>query len=298
MQDPYKTLGVAKGATQAEIKNVYRALAKKLHPDLNPGNKKAEHDFKEINGAYEILGTPENRAKFDRGEWAAQGGESASGAAGARRGPFYREAPGGERYNFDFGEGFDESIFEGLFGGARARGGFRQPAQEVYQMEVEFGELIRGAEREIHLPSGKRLAVKIPKNSRPGQKLRFKGAQTVGQNASGGDIFVELQAKPDPRFTSDGANLVHELAVPLAIAILGGEIPVPTPEGQIMLKIPPNAGRRFRIPGKGTFIKGAPMRGDLFLDMRVVLPEKRDPALEAAIRGWIDNTEKKERSAS
>jgi DnaJ-class molecular chaperone len=160
-------------------------------------------------------------------------------------------------------------------------------------MEVELKELLLGAEREIQLPSGKRLAVKIPKGSRAGQKLRF-----AGQGASSADIFVELQTKPDPRFIQKGATLEHELDVPLAVAVLGGEMAVPTPEGQVMLRIPAHAGRRLRIPGKGAFARGSSARGDLFVNLRITLPEARDPELEAAIRGWRERSEKKERSAS
>lgn len=289
MKDPYQTLGVSKSATAEEIKNAYRGLAKKFHPDLNPGNKTAEAQFKDISAAYEILGSPENRAKFDRGEWDMQG--AGAGAGASRGGPFYREAHrgGGGRYHFDFGAGgFDESMFEELFGGG-ARGP-RRPRDETYQMEVELRDAILGAEREIHLPSGKRLSVKIPHGSRSGQKLRFSG-----QGAGGVDVFVELRVKEDPRFHLEGDTLVYSLNVPLAGAVLGREIPVPIPEGQVMLKIPPgsSSGRRFRIPGKGMPAKGA--RGDLIVEIRIALPETRDPQLEEAIRAW---SEKKERSAS
>ncbi len=157
-------------------------------------------------------------------------------------------------------------------------------------MAVELREAILGAEREIQLPSGKRLAVKIPKGSRTGQKLRF-----AGQGAGGVDVFVELQWRADPRFAVEGDALLFTLAVPLASAVLGGEVAAPIPEGQVMLKIPPgsSSGRRFRIPGKG--MPGREARGDLFVEIRIQLPEPRDAELEAAIRAW---SEKKERSAS
>lgn len=286
MKDPYQTLGVKKGDSADDIKNAYRKLAKKFHPDLNPGNKAAEHQFKEINSAYEILGDPKNREKFDKGEWdtGEQAGPPPGGGANRRSGPFYHQARGGGRYDFS---GFDESMFEDLFGG-QGFGGRRAPMHETYKMEIELRDSLLGAEREIHLPSGKRLSIKIPRGARTGQKLRF-----TGQGEGGVDVYVELQVKADPRFTAEGNSLVYFLGVPLEVAVLGGELPVPTPEGQVSLKIPPgsSSGRRMRIPGKGQFGKGENVRGDLMVEIRVLLPEGRDPALEAAILSWKEKRE-------
>lgn len=299
MNDPYETLGVKKAASADEIKNAYRGLAKKFHPDLNPGNKQAEHKFKDINAAYEILGTPENKAKFDRGEWGQA--EGASGHAGQRRhaGPYYRDTGGGQRYQDFAGAGFDESIFENLFRGARrGTNGFQMPGEdETYRLEVELRDAVLGAEREIHLPSGKRLSIKIPQGVLEGQKLRFAGQGGPGVGGGPhGDVYVEIVLKPDERFRSEGPNLVHDLNVPLDVAVLGGELPVPTPESQVSLKIPPHSssGRRFRVPGKGIYAKGG-KRGDLFVALKVQLPEPMDPDLEAAVRAW---REKKERKAT
>lgn len=293
MQDPYKSLGVARAATPDEIKNAYRALAKKFHPDLNPGNKEAEHKFKDINAAYEILGTPENRAKFDRGEWGMDEGTGTGAGGGQRRraGPFYRDTQG-SRYSYDFGEGFDESVFESLFGGRgkAGRDGFRVPGQdEAYRMEISLREAVLGGEREIQLPSGKRLAVRIPKGVFSGQKLRFTGQGGTGLGGGPpGDVYVELLLQADPRFALEGSALLHELSVPLDIAVLGGELPVPTPEGQVSLRIPPHSssGRRLRIPGKGVFRKGDGARGDLLVVIRVALPDPMDAGLEQAVRDW------------
>jgi DnaJ-class molecular chaperone len=305
MQDPYATLGVKKTATADDIKNAYRGLAKKFHPDLNPGNKEAEHKFKDINAANEILSTKENRAKFDRGEWGQAEGAASSGGSGHRRhgGPFYRDTQGGERYQDFSGNagGFDESIFENLFrGGGSRRGasGFPMPGEdEAYRLEVEARDTIIGAERELQLPGGKRLSVKIPKGVVEGQKLRFAGQGGPGIGGGpNGDVYVEIALKVDDRFRAEGANLLHELSLPLDVAVLGGEIPVPTPEGQVSLKIPPysSSGRRLRVPGKGLFAKGG-KRGDLLVSLSVELPDPMDPDLEAAIRAWRD---KKGRSAS
>jgi len=288
MNDPYQILGLAKTASAEEIKNTYRKLAKKFHPDLNPGNKEAELKFKDIAAAYEILGTPENKAKFDRGEW--EGQESAG--ARARGGPFYRQAQAGAggRYDFQF-EDFDPSVFEQMFGGGGARGGRRnRPAQdELYQMEIELRDSISGAERDISLPSGKRLQVKIPAGIAEGARLRFAGQGSPG--FGGGppaDVYVEIHLRNDSRFQREGKNLQYELPVDIASAVLGGEARVPTPEGEVMLKIPKHSssGKRIRIPGKGVFEKGDKVRGDLVVSLKIVVPETVDEELEAALLKW------------
>lgn len=286
LTDPYAALGVARDASADKIKDAYRKLAKKLHPDLNPGNVEAEKKFKEIAAAYEIVGDAANRAKFDRGEWdmpenGGQGGTQSGGFRG-RQGPFYREAhAGGGRYDFGGGgAGFDESIFEQFFGGRGAGQPFgeaaRGPREELYQMEVDLRDSILGAEKDINLPSGKRLQVKIPAGVAEGSRLRFSG-----QAAGGGDILVEIRLREDPRFRREGRNLQMDLPVSLVDAVLGGEVRVPTPEGGVALKIPAGsqAGRRFRLPGKGVKEKGQPERGDLFVRIQIELPD--DPELKA-----------------
>jgi DnaJ-class molecular chaperone len=290
---------VERTASAEEIKNAYRALAKKFHPDLNPKNKSAEHTFKEVNAAYEILGDSEKRAKFDRGEWQEDAGPQPHAR---HRGPFYRDSggqPGGERYSYEFAHGFDEDMFADLFGaGGRARGGhgFKMPGNdEHYRLELTLREAVEGGSRELHLPSGKRLSVKIPPGVFAGQKLRFAGQGGPGLGGgSAGDVFVELAFAPDSRFQAEGANLVHEEAIPFDVAFLGGEIPVPTPEGQVRLKIPPRtgSGKRIRIPGKGLPERGG-KRGDLFVRVQVALPAEADPELEAAVRAWAAKRERK-----
>jgi DnaJ-class molecular chaperone len=185
-------LGLSQSATQDDIKNAYRKLAKKYHPDLNPGNKEAEAKFKEANQAYEMLGTPEQRAKYDRGEmnegpFGPQGAGAGQGFEGfGRRGPFYYETQSGPsdgRYSQffagDFGAGSEEDLFSSLFGGRRAR----KPTKGEdthYAMEIDFREAVLGGEREIQLPSGKRLRVKIPAGIETGKRLRFAGQGEAG----------------------------------------------------------------------------------------------------------------------
>src|ERR1035437_3186566 len=162
--NPYETLGVSPQATQDEIKNAYRNLAKKLHPDLNPG-KKTENRFKEINSANELIGTPEARTKYDRGE-----AEELIAKQQTRKNPYYNQTQG--RYSQPF-EGMDEDLFSSFFGGRSS--GPPPPSDELYQMTVDFKDSILGSEKEITLPNGKNLKVKIPAGIETGQKIRFAG---------------------------------------------------------------------------------------------------------------------------
>lgn len=298
-QNPYSVLGVSSSATQEEIKEAYRKLAKKLHPDLNPGNKEAERKFKDVNLAYEQVGTPETRAKFDRGETE----EATAGFAGRRGGaPFYHETQsGGGRYSrFSFGggddggEGVDDdllhSIFERMGGGRR---GFSEPVsgQDVlYKMEVELRDAALGAEREITLPAGKRLRVKIPAGIESGTRLRFPGLGSPAPTEGGaaGDAYVELEVMPSPLFKRFGANLELELPISVAEALLGAEIKVPTLESPILLKIPPGAssGQRLRISGKGGARLGGEGRGDLLVTLKIVSPKEVDADFRSAVESW------------
>jgi DnaJ-class molecular chaperone len=302
--DPYKKLGVSKSATQAEIKNAYRALAKKFHPDLNPGNKQAERNFKDVSAAYELIGTPEERARYDRGEVDAENASAQAARAQGRRGPFYYQTQDdpGARYSETFRSGqsggFDDDLFETLFrgnrsGARRGGGGGDVPGEDAqYQMEIDLKETVSGGEREITLPNGKRLSVNIPRGITNGARLRFagQGGPGIGKGPPG-DAYIEIRVKPSPLFRTEGNDLVLEQAVPLAEAVLGGEIKVPTIDGSVLLKIPPkiNTGVKLRLPGKGLFDRATGKRGDQIVVASVHLPEPIDPELEQAIRAWHEH---------
>jgi DnaJ-class molecular chaperone len=291
-QDPYQALGVSRAASQAEIKSAYRELAKKHHPDLNPGSKEAERKFKEVAAAYARIGDPESRAKFDRGEDEQPGAGDFAG-----RGPFYRETqqgPAGQtggqtggRYTYQFGAGFDEDLFESIFGG---RAGGRAKGEDVlYRMEVDLRDSVLGGEREVTLPSGKRISVRIPPGVSDGSRLRFAGLGEAGrQDAPPGDAYVEIRVRPDPRFERQGNDLVMKLPISLAQAVLGGEARARTLDGEVMLRVPQgsSSGRRLRLAGKGAFDRAAGKRGDLFVELRIVLPDEVDAELKEAIRQW------------
>jgi len=286
--DPYGILGVASTATQDEIKSAYRKLAKKLHPDLNPGNKKAEAQFKDVNKAYDAIGTPEARAKFDRGETPEQQEEA---FRNRRSGPFYQETQSGPgaRYSTSF-EGFDPSMFESLFGEELYRGRRRSSRgdDQYYSMEIDFNTSVLGGEKEITLPSGSKMRVKIPPGIREGQKLRLagKGGPGTAKGGSPGDVYVEIRITPSDLFRRVGQDLEIDFPLTISEAILGAELKVPTVDGQVLVKFPKglNSGARVRIKGKG--ISSGNGRGDQFAVIKIVMPPKIDPKLEKFFSEW------------
>lgn len=287
--DPYTTLGVDSKASQDEIKAAYRKLAKKLHPDLNPGNKKAESQFKDISSAYDQIGTAEDRAKYDRGQVEA---EAAKQYARSQRGPFYSQTQhGGGRYSNQF-EGIDEDILSSIFSqmGRRGQGGFQSPPEdELYQMEIDFKDSILGGEREIALPSGKKFRVKIPPGVESGTKLRFAGkGEPSAPGVPPGDVYVQLNVKPSPTFRRNGKDLEVELPVSFSDAILGGEVKVPTIDGSILMNIPPNvsSGQKLRAKGKGVLDPVTNSRGDQIAILKIKMPEKVDAEFRKAVEDW------------
>jgi DnaJ-class molecular chaperone len=282
--DPYKELGVARGASQDEIKKAFRKLAKELHPDKNPGNKEADERFKRVTAAFDILGDKDKREKFDRGEIDADGREQFRGFGGGGgsggRGPGgFGQSPfgqGGARGGFDNID-LDE-IFGGMFGGGRpggARGGgFPGKGQDVRAtLEISLEDSISGATRRIQFSDGRTLDVAIPKGAADGQTIRLKGQGMPGRGGENGDALIELKLAPHPVFTRDGADLTMDQPVPLYDAVLGGKVPVRTPEGTVSMTIPAgsSSGKVLRLKGRGAYANGK--RGDLLAKLMIVLPE-------------------------
>jgi DnaJ-class molecular chaperone len=283
--DPYKTLGVAKEASQADIQKAYRRLAKKLHPDLNPGNKKAEEEFKGVSAAYDLLGDAEKRARFDRGEIDESGAERP-------RHNFYRDyAEGGGPYASD--EGFadfassDDILSEIL--GRRGRSNFRMRGSDVqYRMEVDFLDAVNGAKRQIVLPDNTALDVTIPPGTRDGQILRLRGKGRPGLGGGPpGDALIEIAVRPHPFFIRKGDDIHVELPISLRDAVLGGKVQVPTPSGAVAMTIPKwaNTGTVLRLKGKGVPGPGR-SRGDEYVTLKVALPKEPDPELEKFVAQW------------
>jgi DnaJ-class molecular chaperone len=299
---PYEILGVAENATQDEIKKAYRKLAKKYHPDLNPGNKEAETKFKEVGQAFELIGTEEKRKAYDAGE--AEGYDP-FGQAGPRRGPFYyqtQEEPGG-RYTSSFYSNVDEdlfsSIFEGMGGAFSGFGsrGRKESAQSLkgqdiqYRLEIPFEDSILGAKKEISLGGqGSRLEVKIPAGIRSGSKLRFagKGHPAPVEGASRGDAYVEITVKESSTFTRQENDIEVTVPISLQEAVLGSEIEVPTVRGPVLMKIPEGCDdrKKLRLKGRGVVNKKRDIQGDQWVRLQIRMPEKIDQDLKEKIESW------------
>ena len=283
--DPYEVLGVKKDASQSDLQKAYRALAKKLHPDLNPGNKQAEERFKEVAAAYDLLGDEKKRARFDSGEI------DASGAERPQQRQYYRDfADAGSQYSSDagFADFADDDILSQIFRG-RGRGAVNMRGQDRhYRLELEFLDAINGATQHITLPDGASLDVRIPAGTRDGQTLRLrgKGAAGIGEGPPG-DALVEVTVRPHRLFSRDGDNIRVELPISLSEAVLGGKVTVPTPTGSVAMTVPKwsNTGAVLRLKGKGV-ARTDGGHGDELVTLKIVLPEKPDPELESFIAKW------------
>jgi DnaJ-class molecular chaperone len=308
MRNPYDVLGVKKGASAADIKSAFRKLAKKHHPDANTGDPKAAERFAEVNSANEILGDEDKRKQFDRGEIDAEGKPRFQGFPGGGAGGHGRSGRDGfESYTFRSGGGpqggmgggsFDD-ILSSMFGGARgARGGADTFEYEAgpsampdldltASLGVTLEEAVHGAEKRVRLPTGKELNVKIPAGIASGQTIRLKGQ---GQEIPGrrvGDALITVVIAQHPLFKVDGNDLRADLSVTLYEAVLGAKVRVPTLDGAVELSVPKNtsSGRTFRLRGKGMPVKGKEP-GDLFVTLRIVLPDGNDADLEALMQRW------------
>lgn len=287
MNNPYEVLGVAPTATIEQIKHAYRRLAKKLHPDINPGDKASEERFKEVNAAYDFLGNAEKRKRFDAGEIDATGAEQ-------RQRPYYRDYASqedGQSYSSDAGfadfmDG-DDPFAEMLRRAHRARA--NQRGEDLhYRLPIDFVDSITGANKRLTLPEGGTLDVKIPQGLVDGQVLRLKGKGAPGAGTGGpGDALIEVSVVPDPRFSREGDDILLDLPISLAEAVLGGPVRVPTPGGEVTMSVPKgaNTGTVLRLKGKGAPRRGGG-HGDELVKLKVVLPKPSDPELEAFVSNW------------
>jgi DnaJ-class molecular chaperone len=287
VRNPYEVLGVAPTALPADIQKAYRKLAKKLHPDLNPGDKAAEEKFKEVASAYDLLADAEKRRRFDAGEIDATGAERPQHH-------FYRDfATSDEGRSYQDNSGFadfmdaDDALADLLRRGERARANRR--GQDLrYSLPIDFAESITGANKRLTLPDGGTLDVTIPPGLVDGQilRLRGKGAPGTGEGGSG-DALIEVEVLPDRRFTREGDDISLELPISLSEAVLGGRIRVPTPTGDVTMAVPKgsNTGTIMRLKGKGAPRRGGG-HGDQFAKLKVVLPKGPDPELEAFVSKW------------
>ena len=287
MKDPYEVLGVAKTATPEEIRKAYRQLAKKLHPDLNPGDKHAEERFKEVSAANDLLSDPEKRRRYDAGEIDASGAEKAP-----PQGRYYREYAGGAGHPYESERGYadfaeSDDLFADLLRRAREQARRAPGADLHYELRVPFLDAVNGATRTITLPQGGTLDVNIPAGVEDGQvlRLRGKGAPSPGEGPPG-DALVQIVVEPHRYFTREGDDIHVELPITIKEAALGGEVPAPTTTGSVMLRVPKgaNAGDTLRLRGKGVKRRGK--TGDEFVKLKVVMPKPPDPELNAFLERW------------
>ncbi len=295
-RDYYKVLGVGKSATEKEIKSAFRKLAQQYHPDKNPGDKRAEEKFKELNEAYEVLRDPQKRSTYDRlgasysqwqrtggaggfdfGQWAA-GARGGAGSSGGFRGGTAQDL------NDLFGQGGFSDFFNILFGGMGAGAGARQGRRSQttewslrgddmeQSIEISLEEAYSGTQR-ILQKGDRRLEVKIPAGAHTGTKVRMSGAGGPGQRA--GDLYLVVSVRPHAQFRRDGDDLHVDLPVEVYTALLGGEVRVPTLTGSVVLTLPPEsqAGRTFRLSGRGMpKLRHSDEHGDLYARLVVQIP--------------------------
>lgn len=295
MTDPYSVLGVPRTASEDDIRKAFRQLAKKHHPDLNPGDKAAEAKFKEISQANDLLSDPEKRRRFDAGEIDATGQEVPP------RG-FYRDQAGGfggkyERAGahesfVDMGGIFSEMFGErrGFGAGGHGAGGFDMSGMPVtYSLRVPFLVAARGGKQRVDLPDGKTLDIDIPEGMTDGQTLRLKGQGMPGsQGRPAGDAYVEIRVEPHAFFQTRDNDIHVELPVTLTEAALGGKVRVPTIGGTVMLNVPAgsNTGTSLRLKGRGLLDRKSGQRGDQYVKLKVVLPEQPDEKLKEFLGSW------------
>jgi len=311
MADPYATLGVARGASEAEIKKAYRTLAKELHPDRNKDNPKATERFGQVTSAYDLLTDKDKRARFDRGEIDGDGNPTSPfGFGGGHPGG---GRPGGSQH-FEFSEeGLDlGDIFDGLFGGGGAGrqrgGGFsgfgggqrRAPPPKggnvSYRLAVAFEDAAALKPQRITLQDGAAIDLKLPGGVETGTQMRLGGKGQPGAGGAG-DAIVTIEVRPHRFFTRDGDNVRVDLPVTLSEAVLGAKVKVPTVDGAVMLGIPAGStsGKVLRLKGKGFHAKSG-MRGDQLVTLIVDIPAD-DAALTAFVRDWQGDAARNPRAA-
>ncbi|MBL8165700.1 MAG: J domain-containing protein [Anaerolineae bacterium] len=278
-KDYYKILGVKRDANEKEIKQAFRKLAKKYHPDTNPDNPNAETRFKELNEAYEVLSDAEKRKNYDRF------GTATPNMGGNANGGYYNPNYG---QTVDMGESPFGDIFESLFGGLGGRGGRggrtqtttgfgRVPGEDIEQtVSISLREAYNGTTRLIS-KGERRVKVNIPAGATTGTRVRLAGEGELGSGgAAPGDLYLIVEVEPDSQFERQGNDLQVDVKLDMFTAILGGEAQVPTLERPVKLRIPPGtqSGRRFRLAGKGMpVMKKSGEYGDLYARILVMVPE-------------------------
>lgn len=296
--DPYRTLGVAKGATAEQIKVAYRRLARENHPDTKNGDKAAESRFKDISNAYGLLSDPTKRRRFDAGEIDAGGNPRAGFGAGGTGGGYstYKRNTSAGGFGFGFGAGKasgakpednKKSRFNQFFRdnpSVKAKG-----ADVSYTLKVSIMDAAMGTTKAVRMTTGKTLKVTIPPGTESGQVLRLKdqGMNGMGGGKSG-DALVEILIEAGGAFTADGLDIHSEEPMTVPEAVLGARIEVQTIHGPVLVTVPEgaNTGTKLRLKGKGSHRPGSDARGDHYVTLKVVLPKDEDGVFKAFVKKW------------
>lgn len=303
-KDYYKILGVERNANKDEIKRAYRKLALKTHPDRNPGDKKAEEQFKDINEAYQVLGDPDKRARYDQlGESYAQWQQGGAPAGGFRWEDWFSTAPSGN-VRVDMGGledilgGEFSEFFSRIFGGtpnmgtpsrgrvSTRRNGRSQASSYQQEVTISLNEAFQGTTRQIQI-DGRRLEVKIPPGAKTGTKVRVAKSIPTGVGGQKGDLYLLIQVEDDPRFEVRGDDLHTEVTIDLYTAVLGGEVTVQTLSGNVVLTIPAGIqpGQSIRLAGRGMPHLNSPAsKGDLYAHVIVKIPRNLTPRQKELFR--------------
>ena len=305
MADLYSELGVARGASEAEIKKAYRKLAKELHPDRNQDNPKATDRFGKVTHAYDILTDKNKRAQYDRGEIDEQGNPRApfGFGQGGPRGGGRQRGPGGAEWEFNGNEADLSDIFEGIFGGsARRGGGFgnggfagggfggrqappQKGADTAYRLAVSFQDAATLKDQRVVLGGGRTIDIKLPKGVEDGTKVRLTGQGQPGP-AGAGDAIVTISITPHRFFTRDGNDVRLDLPISLDEAVLGAKVKVPTVDGAVMVAVPAGStsGKVLRLKGKGFHARNGG-RGDQLVTLLIDVPAD-DTELKRFVESW------------
>ncbi len=285
--DPYKLLGLARSAAEADIRRAFHKLAKELHPDVRPGDKASAERFKKISAAYDFLSDPERRARYDRGEIDAGGEQQRT----------YERQAAGARGRAGGGVGADAfgDIFSDLFGGRggpRGAGGagFSLKGQDArYTLDVDFLEAVLGAKKRVTMPDGGALDLNVPEGVADGQVLRLKGKGGPGiRGGEAGDALVEIRVRPHEKFRRQGDDILLDVPITLDEAVLGARIEVATSSGRVALIVPKgtSSGRAFRLKGKGARNTATGAIGDQIVTVRIELPPVIDDSLAYFLAEW------------